>query len=114
MTKRKYFTEVKEILIELGKTELIEHTDYELELLERKASSRKPTAKQQENEELKEIILEVLANYARYCTIKEIQKGHALLQDLYSQRISALLKQLREEQKVVRKEENRIAMFRIA
>ena len=88
---------------------LIEFIDREMELLrnKRNKASGKPTKSQKENEGVKEQILETLA--AGRMTATEV--GNAL--GISVQKASALLRQLKEENKVVRIEEKKKVYFEL-
>lgn len=90
-------------------TMLIEFIDREMELLrnKRNKSSGKPTKSQAANEGIKEQILETLA--AGRMTATEV--GNAL--GISVQKASALLRQLKEENKVVRIEEKKKVYFEL-
>ena len=88
---------------------LFEFIDREMELLrnKRNKASGKPTKSQMENEGVKEQILETLA--AGRMTATEV--GNAL--GISVQKASALLRQLKEENKVVRIEEKKKVYFEL-
>ena len=109
MTKRDYFNRILSYAHEEDK-EFILH---ELDLLAKKNSGeRKPTATQEANEGIKETIVEGLGENA--WTIGEICKGVEACTTLSSQKVSALVRQLVLEGKVVRTEVKRKAYFSVA
>jgi hypothetical protein len=113
ITKRESFTEIKGILEELGKERLAKVMEHELELLAKKNSAdKKPTAVQIANEGVKSVILEVLVANGDKMTISEMQKVNAELGGMSNQRISALVRQLKEDGKVERIEDKRKAYFK--
>ena len=72
MTKKDYFNELRTIVID--NEELVAFIDRELELLNRKSSSkRKPTERQVENESLKNLIIETLMKEDTLMSIPELQ-----------------------------------------
>ena len=88
---------------------------HEMELLAKKNSSdRKPTAVQEANNGIKETIIELLADRGEPMTISEMQKASPELAELTNQRISALVRQLILEGKIVREEIKRKAYFKLA
>ena len=112
-TKRENFTEIRDFLIANKKEELAKVMEHELELLAKKNSTeRKPTENQIANESIKETILKVLANGRM--TISEMQKANEELAPLSTSKISALVKQLKENGVVVREEDKRKAYFSLA
>jgi predicted transcriptional regulator len=106
MTKREMFEQIK-ANYSLTTAE-VEFIDHEIELLARKNSTeKKPTAKQTENEGIKQNILEVMEN-GRFYTVTELQKACGIETN---QRASALLRQLIADGKVARTEDKRKAYF---
>lgn len=112
LTKKDNFTTIRNILEELGKTELVTVMEHELELLEKKNSAdRKPTENQIANNSIKETIVELLVTTGKRMTISEMMKASDELGELTNQRISALIRQLMAEGKVDRIEDKRKAYF---
>ena len=74
------------------------------------SAERKPTATQKANEEYKKAILSFMEVGKKY-TISELMKEVVELADLSNQRVSALVRQLKEEGLVERTEEKRKAYF---
>lgn len=72
---------------------------------------RKPTKTQQENEGFKEAILTMMKVKGEPLTITGIMENLPMLADLSSQRVNALVKQLKDEEKVVREVIKRKAYF---
>lgn len=110
-TKREYFNELKTIVSD--NDALVAFIDHELELLDKKNTAPKaPTAKQVENEKIKDYIL---AHLVKPMTISEMLKD--FLADypveLSNQRVSAIVKQLVEDNSVVRTVEKRKAYFSV-
>ena len=81
--------------------------EHEIELLDKKNGSRKPTADQLKNEETKVEILNLMENGKPY-TVTEIQKMVGLESN---QKTSALIRQLKESGLVIRTEEKGKAYF---
>ena len=75
---------------------------HEIELIENKSNSTKPSKKQEENAGVKAIILEELGKIDSPITITELQKTSEPLAVFTCQKISALLRQLIEENKVTK------------
>lgn len=112
MTKKEYFAEIRAIVID--NQELVDFIDREIELLNRKSSSkRKPTERQVENEGLKNLIIETLMKNDTLMSIPELQDSIPELADLKTQRVSALLIALRKEKKVKRTYIKKVAYFSI-
>lgn len=101
------FDEVVTILENLGYKEQAEFIAERKELHAKKNASRKPTKAQEENEAIKAKILEVMESGKAY-TVTEIQKAVGLESN---QKASALVRQLKEADLVIRKEEKGKAYF---
>lgn len=111
MTKKEMFAVIANAMAD--NEEVVNFCNHEIELLSRKRSkSSKPTAKQIENEGIKERIVEVLGESESPMTIKEIIEG--LGEELTSQRVSALLTQLIKAERVVKTYEKKVAYFGLA
>lgn len=106
MTKRDYFNAILAVLATVEDTDvsgLTAFVNHEIELLENKRSSTKPTKTQTENLAVKETIVSVLKEMGKPATITEMQKFSAELAEFSCQKLSALLKQLVENDKTVTK-----------
>lgn len=106
MTKRDYFNAILAVLATVEDTDvsgLTAFVNHEIELLENKRSSTKPTKTQTENLAVKETIVSVLKEIGKPVTITEMQKFSADLAEFSCQKLSALLKQLVENDKTVTK-----------
>ena len=106
MTKRDYFNAILAVLATVEDTDvsgLTAFVNHEIELLENKRSSTKPTKTQTENLAVKETIVSVLKEMGKPVTISEMQKFSADLAEFSCQKLSALLKQLVENDKTVTK-----------
>ena len=79
-------------------------------IAKKNSAERKPTATQKANEGYKEAILEFMEVGKKY-TITDLMKEVVELADLSNQRVSALVRQLKEEGLVERTEEKRKAYF---
>ena len=84
--------------------------NHELELLDKKSSNRKPTKNQEANVTLKENIVNVLAEAEAPMTATEIAKAV----DVTVQKVSSMLTQLKDDNKVVKTFDKRKAFFSVA
>ena len=113
MTMVKKMTIVEQYEAIIGKVEGVLSAEEIAFLVERKDmhskknASRKPTKAQAENEGIKTAILDFMVEGKSY-TVTEIQKGVGLESN---QKASALVRQLKEADLVVRKEEKGKAYF---
>lgn len=80
------------------------------DLVAKKNATRKPTKAQEENEDLKEQIVEMMVDGEKY-TVTDIMKAIGLESN---QKTSALVRQLKDEGKVVRSEIKGRAYFSLA
>ena len=112
LTKKDYFKELKGIVAEIGRTDLVDFIDHEVELLTKKGSKSTPTKTQIENELVKEKILATLVELNKFVTITELQDANVELANYSNQKISALLKQLVETEAVSRAVDKKKAYFK--
>ena len=112
ITKKERFMELKEKVANCP--ELVEFLDHEIELLNKKENTKTPSKTQIENENTKNVIVNVLTDLARPVTITELQEKDSTLATLSNQKISALLTQLVKDNKVVRTVDKKKAYFTIS
>ena len=89
------------------------YLENEKALLEKKRDNKKATKTQTENVGIKALILEVLAEKSGV-TITEIQSAREELKALSNQKISALVKQLKDNGEVVKTVEKGKSLFSLA
>ena len=112
--KREHFNTLLTLSEVKANPALVEFINHELELLDRKNSAEKRmTPTQMANEGVKGEILEGMEANRLY-TITEIIKEIPACAEMTNQRVSALVRQLKDEGKVERIEEKRKAYFRLA
>lgn len=114
VTKREYYGMILGMAEVQERQDLVDFINHEIELLDKKATSKKPTKIQVENENIKGLIIEGLENLGKPVTISELQESDENLANLSNQKISALLTQLIKDNKVVRVEDKRKAYFSLA
>lgn len=102
-TKKEMFRKLIELAQENERTDLIEFCEHEIELLNKKASASGQTKTQAENKKIKVVIAEELTRIARAVTISELIKESESLGQYSNQKLSALLKQMVENDKTVTK-----------
>ena len=98
LTKRDYFKMILEVVE--GNEQLTEFVNHELELLDKKASSKSMTSNQKENEQIKARIVQALVELGKPVTITELQANNGEMAQYSNQKLSALIKQM------VRSEDN--------
>ena len=113
VTKREKFEMLKALSEVQANPMLTEFITHELELLAKKnTSEKKPTAVQVANEGLKQTIMDVLNENGGLMTVTDIQKSCEELSELSNQKVSALVRQLKDDGKVEKVEEKRKAYFK--
>ena len=113
VTKREKFEMLKTMTEVQANPMLMEFIDHELELLAKKnASEKKPTAQQMANEGLKQTIMDVLNETGGLMTVTDIQKSCEELAELSNQKVSALIRQLKDDGKVEKIEDKRKSYFK--
>lgn len=123
-TKKDFYMEMVEIFQELDKGEYVDFCNHQIELLDKKSTGSKGLTKvQQENETIKDMILEELAKYQSEngITITELLKQSDVLsnyvtvegKNITNQKLSALMKKLVDEKIVSRTTDKKISYFKI-
>lgn len=107
-TQKDFFNEIIEVLNEVGRTDLVEFCEDRIDKLSRKSSAKKPTKVQIENENIKDVILEVLAEMGGVSATMIATDPRV---NVSNQKVTALLKQLVADDKVIRTEEKGKATF---
>lgn len=98
-TKRDLFLEVRKVVAE--NDELVAFVDHELELLDKKAST-KSTKVNDEQVSLMEKIVNALNEIGRSVTISELQKENTEMAEYSNQKLSAMLKKLVDNKQVTK------------
>ena len=109
LTKAEMFAMIKEVEGVKENADMVAFIDHELELLAKKSANKKPTKTQEENENLKVVILDSLTNEGM--TVTELQAKSEVLSGLSNQRVSALLRQLVADGKVVKNVDKKKSYF---
>lgn len=109
MTKREMFAAIMNRVAD--DAEMTAFLQKEIDLLEKRASNKKPTAKQKENEVFKAEILDMLQREDTPMTVSEIRENVPSVAQLTTQRISAMLTALVKDEKVVRTYIKKVAYF---
>lgn len=112
MTKVEMFSAIREVVSE--NAEMVAFIDHEIELISKKAASKKPTKIQVENEGFKAEILAYLTEVGKAVTIKEMQSAVECLAELSNQKMTHLLSALVEEKKISKEYEKKTPFYSIA
>lgn len=114
MTKKEMFAIIATVVensADPKKQELLDFVNHEIELLERRSSSKNLSPKQKENEGFKAAMLKTLVAEARSMTVSEIMETCAEVAGLKSQRVTALLTQMKDSEQIIRTEVKGKAYF---
>ena len=113
LTKRDHFNTLLTLSEVQANPVLVDFVKHEIELLDKKNSAdKKPTAQQTANEGIKDAIVEGMEENRLY-TVTELIKEVAECNELTNQRVSALLRQLISEGKVVKTVDKRKTYFQL-
>ena len=113
MTKKEMFEMIKGVCA--NDTRIVDFCEHEIELLNRKSSKSTQTKTQIENENIKGAIVNALTEIAKPVTITEMQELNTEMANYSNQKLSALLKQLVEnDKKVVKTIDKKKSYFTIA
>ena len=114
ITKRTQFNALLNLADVKANPDLVAFIEKEIALLDKKNSSeKKPTSTQLANQTIKAAILETMEQGTQY-TITELIKLVPNCADMTNQRVSALVRQLKDENVVVRTEVKGKAYFSLA
>ena len=94
ITKAQMFAMIKAVPAVAENAEMVDFIDHELELLAKKSASKKPTKVQEQNEELKAVIVEVLGTFENGATVSEVLGADDRLKGYSNQKISSLMNAL--------------------
>lgn len=99
VTKKDRFMEIIEIATELGREDLIDFCNHEIELLDRKASKSGESKSKKENAELMNALYEELAEIGKAVTISEFMKLSTVVEEkeLSNQKVSSLFTKMKGE-----------------
>lgn len=115
MTKRDYFSKLIEI-VECANVdnsaEIIDFLNHEIELSKKKSSVKTKT--QKENEVLMEVVFNALVEVGKPMTVSELMSANEEVGAMSNQKVAALLKKLKEDERVVRVEDKKKAYFSVA
>lgn len=100
LTKKEKFAMIKEYIQD--NEMLMEFINNEINLLNKKASSSAKSKTQVENENIKEVIVNLLKSTSLQYTITDFQNAFEEMKDYSNQKLSALFTQLYKENKIER------------
>lgn len=120
LTKKDYFAQLREVVKD--RPELVEFIDHEVELLTRKNSGNSQTKTQKENEVVSKMLITELEKIGKPITITDLMSTSEVVKDyvlengnhLTNQKISAIFKQLVDNNKLVKVTDKKKSYFSIA
>lgn len=112
MTQRDFYNEIVALAEANDRVDIVDFAKGRIAMLDKKADNKKPTKTQEENEVLKDVILATLTN--KGVTVTELQAKNEELGALSNQRVSALLRQMIADGKVVKTVDKKKSYFALA
>ena len=112
-TKRDFFNELLAIEAVSANAEMVAFINHEVELLNKKSGSKKPTATQVANEAIKDTIREVLSD-GKARTVSEVIASGSFAEGTTTQKISALMTLLIKSGDVVKTVDKKKSFFSLA
>jgi len=109
MTKREMFETIA--TVNADNAEIVEFCHREIELLNRKSTSKGMTKTQKENEGIMATILDDLAGFEEGATVTELIANGAGLEGFTNQKVSALLRKLVDAGKIQKEIKGKKAIF---
>jgi len=112
MTQRDFYNEIIALAKDNDRNDIVEFAEGRIAVLDKKTANKKPTKTQEENEVLKGVILNTLTN--KGVTVTDLQSKNEELSALSNQRVSALLRQMIADGKVVKTVDKKKSYFALA
>lgn len=112
MRKEDYFRVLRDLAENVGDNMSVEFCDKELAKIESRKGVK--TKAQKANEELVEVVYDALERVDRAVTVTELQKADEEVGVFSNQKVSALLKMLKDDGRVVKTMKGKTAYFSIA
>ena len=113
-TLKDFYNDIIALAQENGRDDLVTFCEDRIEKLSRKSSSKKPTKTQVANESIKTTILDILTDLENPSTVSEIIADGRIESGTSNQKITSLLKQLKDDGQVIRTEEKGKAYYSLA
>lgn len=119
LTKKDYFEMIKGVCAD--RTDIVDFCNHEIELLSRKNSKSGATKTQKENEIVANMLVEELAKVGKPITITDLMNTSDTIKNytlengnnLTNQKISAIFKQLKESNRIVKVTDKKKSYFSI-
>lgn len=112
MRKEDYFKVLRDLAEKAGDDMSVEFCDKELKMIENRKG--KKSKAQKENAELVEVVYDALARVERAVTVSELQKADEDMAVYSNQKLSALLKMLKEDGRIIKTMKGKTSYFSVA
>ena len=112
-TQKEFFNDIIALAKANDREDLVEFAQSRIDAIDKKSANKKQTATQAENEGLKVKIAEVLGGFEK-ATVSELMKADTELGALSNQKVTALLRQMVADGKVVKTADKKKSYFSIA
>lgn len=113
-TKAQMFAMIKALDEVQKNAEMVAFIDHELELLAKKATSKKATAKTEANDQYISLIRDVLTLAESPMTVTDIQKADSTLSELSNQKVSSLIRTMVNNLEVIKVVDKKKSTFKLA
>lgn len=114
ITKAQMFGMIKAVAGVASNPDMVAFIDHEIELLsKRNSKAKKPTKKQTENIGIMDMIFDVLSASDIALSIADIRNTNSELEALSSQKVSALLKKMVDDGRIVKEYDKKVPMFSV-
>jgi chromosome condensin MukBEF ATPase and DNA-binding subunit MukB len=115
-TQRDFYKEIIELAENAGKADVVEFANSRIALLDKKATSKGETAKQKENAEIKDLLVDLFANLGeKMVTVSEILKDYPEIAEKVNgsnQKLTALLTQLKKDNEIANVKEGKKSYYK--
>jgi hypothetical protein len=114
-TQRDFYKEIAELAENAGKADVVEFANSRIALLDKKAQNKGETAKQKENAEIKDLVLATLERLDTKVTVTELLQDNAIAEKVNgsNQKLTALLTQLKKDNKITNVKEGKKSYYEV-
>lgn len=115
MTKVEMLNAIKAVEEVAQNAEMVDFIEKEISIIQKRNANKVPSKRQKENEELKPIVLNALADIGEPCTVSDLIKSDTLAdKELSTQRATPILKKLEKEGLVVSAKNGKSTLYSVA
>lgn len=115
MTKVEMLNAIKAVEEVAQNAEMVDFIEKEISIIQKRNANKAPSKRQKENEELKPIVLNALADIGEPCTVSDLIKSDILAnKELSTQRATPILKKLEKDGKVVSAKNGKSTLYSVA